>query len=67
MKPVEFQENAWSRLVLEPEYKDVVRAMVQSYLNKADNFQDIIPGKGRGLVMLLHGPPGVGKTLTAGM
>jgi SpoVK/Ycf46/Vps4 family AAA+-type ATPase len=26
---------------------------------------DIVEGKGRGLVILLHGPPGVGKTLTA--
>ncbi|KAI8305743.1 ATPase [Colletotrichum sp. SAR11_59] len=26
---------------------------------------DIIKGKGKGLVILLHGPPGVGKTLTA--
>ncbi|KAL1854934.1 hypothetical protein Daus18300_011254 [Diaporthe australafricana] len=26
---------------------------------------DIIPGKGKGLVMLLYGPPGVGKTSTA--
>jgi DNA polymerase III delta prime subunit len=25
---------------------------------------DIIEGKGRGLVALFHGPPGVGKTLT---
>ncbi|CAG8972133.1 hypothetical protein HYALB_00008138 [Hymenoscyphus albidus] len=28
---------------------------------------DIIPGKGKGLVVLLYGPPGVGKTSTAEM
>lgn len=27
--------------------------------------KDVVQGKGRGLVLLLHGPPGVGKTLTA--
>lgn len=27
--------------------------------------QDLVKGKGQGLVILLHGPPGVGKTLTA--
>ncbi|KAI1435524.1 hypothetical protein GGR50DRAFT_656173 [Xylaria sp. CBS 124048] len=27
--------------------------------------QDVIHGKGRGLAVLLHGPPGVGKTATA--
>jgi SpoVK/Ycf46/Vps4 family AAA+-type ATPase len=28
-------------------------------------FWDLVEGKGKGLVILLHGPPGVGKTLTA--
>lgn len=31
-----------------------------------EEFDDIIEGKGRGLIFLLHGPPGLGKTLTAG-
>ncbi len=26
---------------------------------------DLVHGKGRGLIILLHGPPGVGKTSTA--
>lgn len=29
------------------------------------DFADLISGKGGGLIFLLHGPPGVGKTLTA--
>ncbi|KAL1981791.1 hypothetical protein VTN96DRAFT_2129 [Rasamsonia emersonii] len=65
LEPVQFRENAWSRLVLEREYKDVVQAMVKSYLSKTFKFQDLVLGKGAGLVILLHGPPGVGKTLTA--
>lgn len=28
-------------------------------------FDDIVKGKGKGLILVLHGPPGVGKTLTA--
>lgn len=28
---------------------------------------DLMAGKGNGLIMLLHGGPGTGKTLTAGM
>ncbi|OCK72941.1 P-loop containing nucleoside triphosphate hydrolase protein [Lepidopterella palustris CBS 459.81] len=28
-------------------------------------FDDVIAGKGQGLIFLLYGPPGVGKTLTA--
>jgi replication-associated recombination protein RarA len=29
------------------------------------SIDDIIVGKGKGLVAVLHGPPGTGKTLTA--
>lgn len=31
-----------------------------------DDFDDFIAGKGKGLIFLLHGGPGLGKTLTAG-
>jgi AAA+ superfamily predicted ATPase len=30
-----------------------------------DNFDDVVRGKGRGIILQLSGPPGVGKTLTA--
>lgn len=32
---------------------------------KAANEMDVVSGKGRGLVILLHGPPGVGKVTTS--
>jgi SpoVK/Ycf46/Vps4 family AAA+-type ATPase len=32
---------------------------------KSEVIEDVIRGKGKGLVVLLHGPPGVGKTLSA--
>jgi SpoVK/Ycf46/Vps4 family AAA+-type ATPase len=32
----------------------------------ASKREDLIAGKGNGLIMLLHGGPGTGKTLTAG-
>ncbi|KAK0375150.1 hypothetical protein CLIM01_07497 [Colletotrichum limetticola] len=65
LKPVQFAVDAWKRLVLKPEYKEVIWAMVKSYLAHSTNFYDLVDGKGEGLVILLHGPPGVGKTLTA--
>lgn len=52
--------------MLDPEYKDIVQAMVSSYVDKTATMDDLIAGKGAGLVTLLHGPPGTGKTLTAG-
>ena len=66
LRPVAFRKNAWDRLVLDPEYKDIVQAMVSSYVDKTAKLDDLVAGKGKGLVTLLHGPPGSGKTLTAG-
>jgi predicted ATPase with chaperone activity len=34
-------------------------------MSKAKKFDDLVTGKGNGLVMLLHGSPGTGKSLTA--
>jgi AAA+ superfamily predicted ATPase len=65
LQPVHFRKNAWDRLVLDSEYKDIVRAMVSSYVDKTAMLDDLVAGKGGGLVALLHGPPGSGKTLTA--
>ena len=66
LRPVSFRKNAWDRLVLDAEYKDIVQAMVSSYVDKKAYLDDLVAGKGKGLVTLLHGPPGSGKTLTAG-
>ena len=65
LTPVSFKKNAWDRIVLDEEYKDIVQAMVASYVDKKATLEDLIAGKGAGLVALLHGPPGTGKTLTA--
>lgn len=52
-------------LVLDDDYKMVVESLVDTYLG-GSIFSDIVRDKGRGLVVLLHGGPGTGKTLTAG-
>lgn len=58
-----------SRLVLDQDIKDLIGAIIDHKTTPAtddkETFDDFIPGKGRGIVMLLCGPPGVGKTLTA--
>jgi hypothetical protein len=59
---IEFRDNAYDQLVLEPQKKDMVRALVE---DSSSGFSDIISGKGGGCIFLLHGEPGVGKTLTA--
>lgn len=42
--------------------------MIYALINvqkSAGTLNDIIAGKGNGLIILLHGSPGTGKTLTA--
>eukprot|EP00742_Colponemidia_sp_Colp-10_P002382 GILJ01002539.1.p1 GENE.GILJ01002539.1~~GILJ01002539.1.p1 ORF type:complete len:820 (-),score=187.19 GILJ01002539.1:123-2531(-) len=62
LSDIQFDDNAFQQLVLAPERKDLIRAMVSQTNLHA---RDIISGKGCGTIFLLHGPPGTGKTLTA--
>lgn len=64
LKPIVFQANAWTRLVLDEEYKDILETVVSSHIDKVAGLRGLAGGKG--LSILLHGEPGVGKTLTAG-
>ncbi|KAF7515089.1 hypothetical protein G7054_g14766 [Neopestalotiopsis clavispora] len=66
VKEITWNESAYESLVLQPKTKDVVKALVESHKHHAaKNIDDVIQGKGKGLVFVLHGPPGTGKTLTA--
>merc|ERR1712137_839406 len=100
IKPIEFDREAFDRLVLPSRKKSLILALVEDYRknveinNELENrafrqqergqlideteglelvdahgncrlFTDLITGKGGGCIFLLHGSPGVGKTLTA--
>ncbi|KXS95708.1 hypothetical protein AC578_10765 [Pseudocercospora eumusae] len=62
---INFSKAAFKRLFLPHDYKELILAFVDSHLNRGDDFDDIVEGKGKGMVILLHGAPGLGKTLTA--
>jgi SpoVK/Ycf46/Vps4 family AAA+-type ATPase len=62
---IEWNDNAFEKLVLPEDTKDLLLGFVESQIESANTFDDVISGKGRGIIMLLSGPPGVGKTLTA--
>jgi hypothetical protein len=63
---IEWNDGAFDSLVLPDNQKSIVKALVESHaFNAAQNIDDVIQGKGKGLVAVLHGPPGTGKTLTA--
>ena len=65
MSDVTWQDGAFDRLALGDAQKKHVRAMVEYHRDNQRTFDDIIPGKGKGLIGLLCGGPGCGKTLTA--
>ncbi len=63
---VVFNDQAFESLVLPENQKSLIKALVSSHaFHPHKSIDDIITGKGRGLVAVLHGPPGTGKTLTA--
>nr|XP_036574914.1 AAA family ATPase [Colletotrichum truncatum]XP_036575124.1 AAA family ATPase [Colletotrichum truncatum]KAF6781404.1 AAA family ATPase [Colletotrichum truncatum]KAF6781645.1 AAA family ATPase [Colletotrichum truncatum] len=70
LEEITWKEDPFLSLQLPEEKKRLVKSLVQGFgLDKDDfhleSYEDIIEGKGKGLVFLLHGPPGLGKTLTA--
>ncbi|KAI0159934.1 hypothetical protein GGR52DRAFT_168846 [Hypoxylon sp. FL1284] len=77
LKPIRIEQGVFENLKILKDYKDIVRGLVASHFQKKllerryvdmsteGPSQDLIQNKGRGLVVLLHGVPGVGKTATA--
>jgi len=63
--PADWDSGCFDKLVLPTAQKGLVRALVATHAQQSLQFDDIVKGKGKGLIMVLHGPPGVGKTLTA--
>jgi hypothetical protein len=63
---VQWKEKAFDSLVIGDSQKLVLRALVSSHMYSG-SARDQTQQKGKGLVILLHGSPGSGKTLTAGI
>jgi SpoVK/Ycf46/Vps4 family AAA+-type ATPase len=65
LKEKEWNPAAFKRLVLDADRKDTLirLASTNSRLVQESKSKDVIEGKGKGVVLLLHGPPGVGKTV----
>lgn len=60
-----WNEDAFPQLMLPSSYKNLILSFVEGQSNNKHAFDDIIEGKGLGIIMLLVGHPGTGKTLTA--
>ncbi|CAB4437192.1 unnamed protein product [Rhizophagus irregularis] len=60
LNEITFDNKAFDKLVLDQEKKSIIENIIKFEYSKTD----IINSKGDGCTFLLHGPPGVGKTLT---
>ncbi|KAK5942842.1 hypothetical protein PMZ80_005408 [Knufia obscura] len=69
LTPIEWNTSCFEQLVLPTSQKELVQALVAEHTQRDNgsgkSFDDIVKNKGLGLILVLHGPPGVGKTLTA--
>ncbi|ETS84506.1 hypothetical protein PFICI_02531 [Pestalotiopsis fici W106-1] len=65
------RKTAFDQLVLEKGYKKMILSLTAQHFRDKESAVgatkqvDIVKGKGKGLIILLHGAPGVGKTSTA--
>lgn len=64
LTPIEWKSDAMEALLLPDRQKNVLKALVSSHIFPSDTREEA-QLKGKGLVILLHGSPGSGKTLTA--
>lgn len=71
-----FEESLINTMVMEEGRLKTLKALAKSYIRQDIHENDInrdpwaaefVKGKGSGLILLLHGKPGVGKTCTAGV
>lgn len=65
IKDIKYNDRAFESLVLPSDHKELILALAESQVLNKETFDDVVQGKGKGMIMLLSGPPGVGKTLTA--
>jgi len=65
ISPIVWDTEAHEKLVIPEDTKKLVKSLVQACRTETKLIKDIISTKGSGVVFVLHGEPGTGKTLTA--
>jgi hypothetical protein len=57
VQEIVWNEDAFASLVAPAEQKELILAFAESQAKHKDQFDDVIQGKGRGIILLLSGPP----------
>ena len=76
VEDIKYSNLSFDRLVIPDDHKKIMQALVRHHTKgprvaaeikgpDQEFSMDIVRGKGKGLIILLHGVPGVGKTSTA--
>lgn len=65
LSPVKYQKDALDYLVLDQKKKHIIKSLISSKDSHHSLYSDFIKNKGQGLVFLLYGTSGTGKTFTA--
>ena len=61
MTDVTWNEGAFSKLAIAENRRRIIHGLVKAHRHDEASFDDIIQNKGKGMVGLLSGSPGVGK------
>jgi hypothetical protein len=65
ISPMVWNDEAFEKLVLPGGEKELAWTFVENKSQSTSDFDDFVADKGRGLIILMFGNPGVGKTFTA--
>jgi len=64
IREISWNKQSFAHLVIDSDTKELVQALITNQISREQG-TDIIDSKGNGLIILLHGGPGTGKTFTA--